>query len=394
MYKVIKEYNVIDKYADRMWDLQKDLQIFLEEKFANRTIEFAPDERIVFDLTDTDYFIDADFPGFVLYNLQLVLKELNIPNFSCAVLSNMPDYDYYTKKVRDLLRPDDVPLRAITISSNEYVLLSIGELPKSIKANVNDIEFPFIVMSRLRRFHRTFFMSKLFEPGLHTKGMVAYHNIDNSRGDSAVNNSKSSSIADRDSDNSLFFLTTTPFTLHNNENLVANPENRILVDKFSSEVPEYKNFDDGIIVADKMGSGQYQRDLIQKSLVYIAFETVVKYPKAYQSEKTFKSIAQKRPFIIFGPPGCINLLKDQGFRTFDRWWDESYDKEYNMEKRVDMIIDIVKYLASLDVKSLRNLYREMEPLLEYNYHHLTNTFITDQLSTKDRVLSQSVISYD
>ena len=46
----------------------------------------------------------------------------------------------------------------------------------------------------------------------------------------------------------------------------------------------------------------------------------------FPTEKTVRPIVGNRPFIVYGPPGYLNNLKAQeGFRTFDGIWDESYD---------------------------------------------------------------------
>lgn len=384
MYKIIKKYNVA-AYAHCMQSLYEELLIFLEEKFPDGQIQFDSTERIVFLIEDLDYFVDHDFPGFQLYNLQLILRELNISNFFCAVVSNIPDYDRYTKKIRDILRPDDVPMRAISLSSGTRFR---NKSPSSKKIEIEKIEYPYIVLSRLSRFHRTVFMSKLFDSDLHTKGMVSYHNIDVSNDKVPFKEIKY--FADRSFDHPTF-LTTTPFTYANLENTIKNATNIKLVNDFKSRIPRYCNFEENTDISNKSTAMEFQNDSIQQALVYIALETTVKYPAPYHSEISFKSIAQKRPFVIFGAPGCIKLLKNQGFQTFDQWWDESYDDERDTEKRLDMIIKIIQYLTSIDMQKIKKMCKEMEPLLEYNYQHLIGDFVTNELSNKDRILEQSFI---
>ena len=48
------------------------------------------------------------------------------------------------------------------------------------------------------------------------------------------------------------------------------------------------------------------------------------YSSVFISEKTFKCLAVKHPFIIFGRPGTIKGLKQLGFKTFSPFFDESY----------------------------------------------------------------------
>ena len=138
---------------------------------------------------------------------------------------------------------------------------------------------------------------------------------------------------------------------------------------------------------------QFSDTVIQKALVYIGLETAAKYPTAFQSNISFKGISQKRPFIIFGSPGCIKLLKDQGFQTFDRWWDESYDDEQDLEKRLDMIIEIIKHLAELDVEKLHIMFEEMQSILEYNHQHFISEFVKQEQIRYQAILDQQIIEF-
>ncbi len=43
------------------------------------------------------------------------------------------------------------------------------------------------------------------------------------------------------------------------------------------------------------------------------------------TEKPFKSFANYHPAIVFGNQWALRQIRDYGFKTFDRWIDESYD---------------------------------------------------------------------
>lgn len=117
---------------------------------------------------------------------------------------------------------------------------------------------------------------------------------------------------------------------------------------------------------------------IQKSFLYVCTETVFDYPHAYISEKSFKGITAKRPFIILGAPGTLSLLKLYGFKTFSDWWDESYDSEDSIDLRLTKVYNIVKEVCELSVDSLQLLCKEMSQTLEYNFNHY-DTFRQQQL---------------
>ena len=117
---------------------------------------------------------------------------------------------------------------------------------------------------------------------------------------------------------------------------------------------------------------------IQKSFLYVCTETVFDYPHAYISEKSFKGITAKRPFVILGAPGTLTLLKSYGFKTFSDWWDEDYDLEYSVDLRLIKVYNIVKDICNLPIGSLQNLCDDMSQILEYNFNHYS-TFRQQQL---------------
>jgi hypothetical protein len=60
------------------------------------------------------------------------------------------------------------------------------------------------------------------------------------------------------------------------------------------------------------------------------------------TEKTYKPIAFRHPFVIMGQPGSLKFLKSQGFETFENLFDENYDTEPSWMKRLDLLVNIVK----------------------------------------------------
>ena len=51
--------------------------------------------------------------------------------------------------------------------------------------------------------------------------------------------------------------------------------------------------------------------------------------------------------MIWGPPGYLDLIQQQGFQTFDHVIDESYDSEQNNDTRLSMIIEQVNKLKNI-----------------------------------------------
>lgn len=90
------------------------------------------------------------------------------------------------------------------------------------------------------------------------------------------------------------------------------------------------------------------------------------------SEKTFKTIACRHPFIVLGNKGSLNNLKKLGYKTFDGFIDESYDNLDTFD-RMDAIIVELQKLKKKD--NLKKWYRNLQPILNYNYNRLKNRCI-------------------
>lgn len=376
---IIKTYR-INHYNRDMYKLYVDLRDHMKNQFPTGIV-LQPNDRIIFLNDDLDFYINNKCPGFSLYNIQLILSHLDISNFFCAVISNIPNYKFYTDTIRDMLRPGDVPLRGITSLSTSIVPTITSSVTNNVDLNSKQIRYPFISLSRLSRFHRTFFMAKLFERNLQNKGLVTYHN----RPTEKDGNCYHTHDQPLQSVNTSFsFLYPTPFTQYNhNEIHLLDESNRDLVVKFNNKVTHYSNFQDDTDINDKLISGYMQSAPTQQALAYIGIESAAIYPEPFLSQISFKGIATKRPFIILGVPGTIKYLQDLGFKTFNKWWDESYDLESDFETRTDMIISLIDQISNYSVSRLQEICVEMDETLQHNYQHLTSTF-ADQEAKKNR----------
>jgi hypothetical protein len=123
-------------------------------------------------------------------------------------------------------------------------------------------------------------------------------------------------------------------------------------------------------------------DTMCRGLFHVVTETVFYDQKLHLTEKIFKPIVSRRPFLLAGAPGNLAYLKSYGFRTFDQWIDESYDLESDPDQRLIMIVDQIEKLCKLDPTELERLYQEMQDTLDYNFEWFYGGFkqvIVDEL---------------
>ena len=87
----------------------------------------------------------------------------------------------------------------------------------------------------------------------------------------------------------------------------------------------------------------------------------------FHTEKLFKPTLTHRPFIVLGNKHYLKDLKSIfGFKTFDKFWDESYDDVDDARVAIKIIIDNLKYLQSLPFNKLQNMLIDMKDILIHN----------------------------
>lgn len=104
-----------------------------------------------------------------------------------------------------------------------------------------------------------------------------------------------------------------------------------------------------------------------QGLFHIVTETIFYDRKLHLTEKIFKPIVARRPFFLLAAPYNLQYLKSYGFKTFDRWIDESYDSELDPDKRIHMVVNEIQRLSLLSNLDLDKIYQEMQEVLEYNF---------------------------
>lgn len=80
-----------------------------------------------------------------------------------------------------------------------------------------------------------------------------------------------------------------------------------------------------------------------------------------------------QPFILIGNPNSLTKLKEYGFQTFDKWWDESYDTESDFTNRLGKIIDIMEEISTWDKEKMYKITKEMESVFINNFNVMVNT---------------------
>lgn len=176
---------------------------------------------------------------------------------------------------------------------------------------------------------------------------------------------------------------TELFNINSNEKLIKGLHN-LNLNKYHIDVDvslEVNNIDDYMYPTEDDTDLHFAKDAYNESFCIVVNETRFFQPLGNISEKTLKTFEKKSPLVLVAPPNSLEYVKRLGFKTFDRWWDESYDREQNHEKRLQMIFSILEELGEKTIEELNSMYNEMEEILEHNYRVLqTLAKNTDEFS--------------
>lgn len=108
------------------------------------------------------------------------------------------------------------------------------------------------------------------------------------------------------------------------------------------------------------------------SYINIVNETYFFSNIIHLTEKTYKPLAFKQPFIMLAAPGSLKHVQDMGFKTFGEFWDESYDQETDHNTRFEKIIDVVKTVASWDDNKMEEFSHKVKPILDHNFMRISS----------------------
>ena len=101
---------------------------------------------------------------------------------------------------------------------------------------------------------------------------------------------------------------------------------------------------------------------------------------------TFNPIYCGHPILQFGPYKSLREMRERGFKTFGKWWDESYDDELDHWKRFEKVMDVTLELSKLSQKEFLKIYIDMKEVLQHNVDLITNFDVKSELH--DRIFDE------
>lgn len=100
--------------------------------------------------------------------------------------------------------------------------------------------------------------------------------------------------------------------------------------------------------------------------IEVVLETLFDDSRNHLTEKTLRSIACKKPFILAATPFSLQYLRSYGFKTFDGLIDETYDTISDPYLRLEAIVCELKRISCLPLSSKQELWEKLNIIADYN----------------------------
>ena len=245
------------------------------------------------------------------------------------------------------------------------------------KLIIKPYNYDFITFNRIisnDRSYRIYFISLLKEAGLLDKGLVSFgvtdDLFDDWQDEVADSNTK---LSDR--------------ARHHAEEHLSDI-NKLVIDHHSIHGSASANIPRTVDRID------YNNDTLNvNAFWHIVTETVFFYDKLHLTEKIFKPIVSKQPFMLLAAPGNLAYLKSYGFKTFESVIDESYDTIQDNDLRIEAVVRQLHQYCNLSGKEKTDIMRAVEPIVLHNFHHFYGEFrhiITRELLNNTKTLFQQL----
>jgi len=320
------------------------------------TIDFTkliPNEILVdtsiFIVLCTEYEAFTDIVEPIYKNL---IKKLNIEPKRIILISENYDIINVVNKVAESYQLDSINVEwSLAHERHTKTEQILSDLTTANILDKKSYSKAFINFNRRWRIHRPCFVGLLYSMNLLDKGFVSLGKSDD---DLNWTNTFDDILKLVSEDEELFSLLTD-----NKTKIVNLPELYLDTTDLITN-PIYTSYADTI-------------KLYEDSYFSIVSETCFfeNVGRAF-TEKTFKPILYKHPFILIAHPNSLELLRSLGYRTFHPFIDESYDSETNNTKRLKMILSEVKRLSNFSETELFEFIDNVKEITIHNHNTLIN----------------------
>jgi hypothetical protein len=124
----------------------------------------------------------------------------------------------------------------------------------------------------------------------------------------------------------------------------------------------------------------------------VVTETEMRGRPSRITEKTLKPLVNFHPFIMFGNPGSLRMIREYGFITFEDVIDESYDEEPIPRRRFELAYAEFTRLCDMDESAWAEMERATRDRLVFNAQWGVTRLSSDMRRQHDATLVDEILA--
>jgi hypothetical protein len=265
--------------------------------------------------------------------------------YTCAGLDAVDSFD-------TLIQNKDLKNKLTIMISNSFALVSKSyTIKKDYQYKIKKKEKKYICLNKVHRGHRIILLAKMIRRGLFEKGFYSFEG--HSKG--WLNKINWNNFDNKVKKTILSIKNKFPIRLNITDER-SNPVDITDDDYYYHEESYFS------IVTE---TTYYQKSNDIAMLSYA--------DPQFFSEKIFRSIHLKHPFVLVTFPGALKKMRELGYKTFHPYINEEYDTIYDDYKRIDVILDEVDRLCNMDDEEFLLWQTNVKSIVDHNYELFYNT---------------------
>ena len=121
-------------------------------------------------------------------------------------------------------------------------------------------------------------------------------------------------------------------------------------------------------------SDAFLEEMLDSVLCIVNETLMADQPPQWHSEKTYKAISLMMPFIIIGQRHSLLALRDQGYRTFAPWINESYDNVEHAPNRLRAAMEEAVRIITMTDSEISEFLAGVQSVLIHNFQHFHSRY--------------------
>lgn len=350
MHNLLENIVILDTI--NLVELDHNPNLIYQRLLKYKKSVYQHNEKIIVIHKDTEYFYFNHPTGFSLYNLFSCWRDLDIPYSTMILCSNYHDLNRAVDPF--IVNQQDRPLIIDSLLNHQSYDFLKHEFPGT---QYKDIQYPAACLLGRKRSHRIKILQFLNQNNLLD---LVKTNFNSNKYSREIYDSVTAKIS--------FDATFSPLELGLSSGLYSQPHRHNHSEFSQSKYPEIVALNQW--PAEDRDDPELDKNFYQYAFMEIVTESMFDCPHCFLSDKIFKPMIHRTPFLFFGTPNSLKRLRNHGFKTFNDFWSEDYDIDTDNHLRFLKCCRTMQEIVTLPLTDLIAMYQHMQDILNHNYNRL------------------------